>query len=54
MLPPDLPPWPVVYQQRRRWMAVECFESIVHDLRVLFLAFACLMLHQFTVLTLGL
>ncbi|MGZ3681007.1 MAG: IS5 family transposase, partial [Ktedonobacterales bacterium] len=35
MLPHDLPPWPVVYQQMRRWMAAECFESIVHDLRVL-------------------
>ena len=31
----DLPPWPVVYQQMRRWMAAECFESIVHDRRVL-------------------
>jgi transposase len=35
MLPQDLPPWPVVYQQMRRWMAAECFQSIVHDLRVL-------------------
>ena len=35
MLPHDLPPWPVVYQQMRRWMAAECFEAIVHDLRVL-------------------
>jgi transposase len=35
MLPHDLPPWPVVYQQIRRWMAAECFEAIVHDLRVL-------------------
>lgn len=35
MLPHDLPPWPVVYQQMRRWMAAACFEAIVHDLRVL-------------------
>src|SRR6266849_5503467 len=35
MLPHDVPPWPVVYQQMRRWMATGCFEAIVHDLRVL-------------------
>ncbi|HEY7975303.1 MAG TPA: IS5 family transposase [Ktedonobacterales bacterium] len=35
MLPHDLPPWPVVYQQMRRWMAAGSFEAIVHDLRVL-------------------
>jgi len=35
MMPHDLPPWPVVYQQMRRWMAANCFEAIVHDLRVL-------------------
>jgi len=35
MMPHDLPPWPVVYQQMRRWMTAACFESIVHDLRVL-------------------
>lgn len=35
MLPHDLPPWPVVYQQMRRWLVAECFEAIVHDLRVL-------------------
>lgn len=35
MLPHDLPPWPVVYQQMRRWMAAGCFETIVADLRVL-------------------
>jgi transposase len=31
----DLPPWPVVYQQMRRWLDAGCFEQIVHDLRVL-------------------
>ena len=35
LLPHDLPPWPTVYQQMRRWMAADCFENIVHDLRVL-------------------
>lgn len=35
MLPHDLPPWPVVYQQMRRWMDAGCFEQIVHDLRML-------------------
>jgi transposase len=34
-LPGDFPPWPAVYQQMRRWLAAGCFESIVHDLRVL-------------------
>jgi transposase len=35
MMPHDLPPWPLVDQQMRRWMAAECFETIVHDLRIL-------------------
>jgi transposase len=35
MMPHDLPPWPLVYQQMRRWMEAECFEAIVHDLRIL-------------------
>src|SRR5260370_25375562 len=35
MVPNDLPPWPLVYQQMRRWMAAECFEAIVQDLRIL-------------------
>jgi transposase len=35
MLPHDLPPWPVVYQQTRRWLAAGCFETLVEDLRVL-------------------
>jgi transposase len=33
MLPNDLPPWPVVYQQTQRWLAAGCFEALVHDLR---------------------
>jgi len=34
-MPHDLPPWAVVYQQTRRWLAASCFEAIVHDLRLL-------------------
>jgi transposase len=32
-MPHDLPPWPMVYQQTRRWLDAGCFEAIVHDLR---------------------
>ncbi len=35
MLPNDLPPWPVVYQQMRRWIDARCFETMVEDLRIL-------------------
>jgi transposase len=35
MLPRDLPPWQVVYQQTQRWLAARVFESLVHDLREL-------------------
>jgi transposase len=35
MMPNDLPPWPVVYQQTQRWIAAGVFEQIVHDLRML-------------------
>ena len=35
MMPHDLPPWDIVYQQTRRWMDAGCFEAIVHDLRTL-------------------
>ena len=33
MLPNDLPPWTVVYQQTRRWLRARVFEALVHDLR---------------------
>ena len=33
MLPNDLPPWPVVYQQFRRWQEAGCFEALVSDMR---------------------
>lgn len=35
LMPHDLPPWTVVYQQSQRWIAAGVFEEIVHDLRVL-------------------
>ncbi len=35
LMPHDLPPWWVVYQQTQRWLAAGVFETIVHDLRVL-------------------
>lgn len=35
LMPHDLPPWPAVYQQTRRWLDAGVFEAIVHDLRVL-------------------
>src|SRR5918911_2191037 len=35
MMPHDLPAWPAVDQQTRRWLAAGVFEAIVHDLRVL-------------------
>jgi transposase len=33
MLPHDLPPWPIVYQQTQRWVRAGVFEAIAHDLR---------------------
>ena len=33
MMPHDLPPWPVVYQQMQRWYKACVFETMVHDLR---------------------
>src|SRR5689334_12247297 len=35
MMPHDLPPWYIVYQQTQRWLAAGCFEAIVEDLRLL-------------------
>ncbi len=40
LMPHDLPPWPVVYQQMRRWMNARCFETMVEDLRKLLREFA--------------
>lgn len=33
LMPHDLPPWDIIYQQSRRWMKASVFESLVHDLR---------------------
>ena len=33
MMPNDLPPWYVVYQQTQRWIKAGCFEAMAHDLR---------------------
>lgn len=33
MLPHDLPPWPIIYQQTQRWIRAGVFEAIVHDRR---------------------
>lgn len=33
MMPHDLPPWPVIYQQMQRWLAAKVFEELVSDLR---------------------
>jgi transposase len=35
MMPGDLPPWEVVYQQTQRWLAAGVFEAMVQDLRML-------------------
>jgi transposase len=35
MMPNDLPPWEMVYQQAQRWLRAGVFESLVHDLREL-------------------
>lgn len=35
MMPNDLPPWHVVYEQTQRWIAAGVFEAIVHDLRAI-------------------
>jgi transposase len=34
-LPNDFPPWPVGYQQLRRWVAASSLEALVHDTRLL-------------------
>jgi len=33
MMPHDLPPWDVVYQQTQRWLKAGVFEALVYDLR---------------------
>jgi transposase len=40
-LPSDFPPWAVVYQQVRRWLAAGSFEALVQDARLLLRACCC-------------
>jgi len=35
MMPHDLPPWYIVYQQTQRWLAAGVFDAMVEDLRLL-------------------
>lgn len=35
MMPKDLPPWQVVYQQTQRWIRAGVFEQLVEDLRMI-------------------
>ena len=35
LMPHDLPPWRVVYEQAARWHRAGCFEAMAHDLRAL-------------------
>lgn len=35
LVPNDLPPWEIVYQQTQRWLRAEVFEAMPHDLRLL-------------------
>ena len=39
LVPNDLPPWEVVYQQTQRWLRAGVFEAMVHDLRLLLRTF---------------
>lgn len=31
MMPNDLPPWEIIYQQSQRWIKAGVFEGMVHD-----------------------
>ncbi len=35
LMPHDLPPWHVVYQQTQRWLKAKVFESLASDLRTI-------------------
>jgi transposase len=39
LVPNDLPPWEIVYQQTQRWIRAGVFETMVHDLRLLLRTF---------------
>jgi transposase len=34
-MPHHFPPWAIIYQQARRWIAAGVFEAMMHDLRVI-------------------
>ena len=40
LVPNDLPPWEIVYQQTQRWLKAGVFEAMAHDLRELLRQFA--------------
>lgn len=40
LVPNDLPPWEIIYQQTQRWLKAGVFEAMVHDLRLLLRTFA--------------
>jgi transposase len=40
LLPNDLPPWEIVYQQTQRWLRAGVFEAMACDLRLLLRTFA--------------
>jgi transposase len=40
MVPHDLPPWTVIYQQAQRWVRAQCFQVMIEDLRMLLREFA--------------
>src|ERR1700694_1445013 len=39
LVPNDLPPWEIVYQQAQRWLRAGVFEAMGHDLRLLLRSF---------------
>lgn len=39
LVPNDLPPWEIIYQQTQRWLRAGVFEAMVHDLRLLLRTF---------------
>lgn len=40
MVPHDLPPWTIIYQQAQRWIRAQCFQVMIEDLRMLLREFA--------------
>lgn len=40
MVPHDLPPWTIIYQQAQRWIRAQCFQVTIEDLRMLLREFA--------------